>query len=181
MVKTLKAARFRSQFDQGDIELRRSTYSSRPTSSSAPRSNGSVRQVRKTENENLLTVETEVRVESQHPKTVKTTSGSTSQSPNNNLVQVLIGISVLFILCQSFKIIPDLYEMIFCRRDDPETGGPARCDVPAPVTFIVKISHLLVCCNSACNFLFYFFHGAKFRKAFKETFLFQNCCPDMCK
>eukprot|EP00095_Tigriopus_kingsejongensis_P004773 maker-scaffold77_size404793-snap-gene-1.9 protein:Tk04773 transcript:maker-scaffold77_size404793-snap-gene-1.9-mRNA-1 annotation:"GJ13605" len=80
------------------------------------------------------------------------------------LVRVLIGISLLFIVCQSLKIIPDLYELFWC---DAASGD---CQVSDFVQLIVTLSHLLVCVNSSANFLFYFFHGAKFRKAFKDTF-----------
>ena len=114
---------------------------------------------------------------------------SCQQQQGQDLVRVLIGISILFICCQSLKIVPDLYELFACpsqsevrhifkfiktilndttRKIDFQGGCT---DVPWTVTFIMNISHLLVCVNSAANFLFYFLHGAKFRAAFKETFL----------
>ena len=35
---------------------------------------------------------------------------------------------------------------------------------------IMRLSHLSCCINSATNFLIYYVNGAKFRKAWKETF-----------
>ena len=38
------------------------------------------------------------------------------QMEEHNLGIILITMSTLFIFCQSFKIIPDLYEIIHCNR-----------------------------------------------------------------
>ncbi len=48
------------------------------------------------------------------------------------------------------------------------------CEEPLLIGAIVRLSHLLVCINSSANFLIYFLHGAKFRRAFRQTFV--SCC-----
>ena len=34
----------------------------------------------------------------------------------------------------------------------------------------MRVSHLLVCCNSSANFLIYYMCGSKFRKAWNATY-----------
>ena len=87
---------------------------------------------------------------------------------DRDLIRVLVGISLLFLVCQSVKIIPDVYELLAC-------SGRTRCVAPDFVLFVAKLSHLLVCINSASNFLIYFLHGAKFRRAFQQTFVHCKC------
>ena len=59
------------------------------------------------------------------------------------------------------KVIPDLYEVVFCPKD--EKGG--SCKVPDWMSVVVDLSHLLVCFNSSANFLIYMVGGEKFRWA----------------
>lgn len=87
------------------------------------------------------------------------------QRHEHKLGILLVGISVLFILCQSFKIIPDLYEIMFC-SDARET-----CLTTPFIAFCVSLSHLLVCFNSSANFVIYLLGGEKFRTAWCETYL----------
>ena len=50
------------------------------------------------------------------------------ESPNNeqtnsddkNLTVVLVAMSVLFVVCQSLKIIPDLYEIFACQKENSQ-------------------------------------------------------------
>ena len=51
---------------------------------------------------------------------------------NRNLTVILIAMSVLFVSCQSLKIVPDLYEIFACDTKNPQGGG--RCE-PIPVSF----------------------------------------------
>ena len=51
----------------------------------------------------------------------------------HNLGIILIAMSSLFIFCQSFKIIPDMYELILCNRLG-HLG--ADCEMKGPVNLI---------------------------------------------
>ncbi|TRY73600.1 hypothetical protein TCAL_08729 [Tigriopus californicus] len=105
-------------------------------------------------------------------KTPTMMSESSSQQPfrrqkeEHNLGIILISMSTLFIICQSLKIIPDLYELIWCNQD-PDTE---ECHFNTLTSGIIRISHLLVCFNSAANFVVYYVSGRKFRKAWLDLY-----------
>ena len=86
------------------------------------------------------------------------------QRQEHKLGILLVAISILFILCQSFKIIPDLYEIMFCSEIDD-------CNSTPFIAFCVNLSHLLVCFNSSANFVIYLLGGEKFRRAWCQTYL----------
>ena len=91
------------------------------------------------------------------------------QRQEHRLGILLVGISVLFILCQSFKIIPDVYEVIFCESLE-------ECDTTPFIDTCTNLSHLLVCVNSAANCIIYLMVGEKFRRIWCDTF-----CPTQCR
>ena len=64
----------------------------------------------------------------------------------------------------TFKMIPDLYEIMYCE-------SIANCESTPFVTFCVNLSHLLVCFNSSANFVIYLLGGEKFRRAWCQTYL----------
>ena len=92
------------------------------------------------------------------------------QRQEHKLGILLVGISVLFISCQSFKIVPDLYEIMFCSDDQV-------CYTTPFVNTIVNLSHLLVCFNSSANFVIYLLGGEKFRRVWCETYLCRRGQP----
>ena len=75
--------------------------------------------------------------------------------------------SVLFVVCQSIKIIPDVYEILACKTQNLEGK---QCKPGPIVDGIVRVSHLMVCVNSSANFLIYYMCGSKFRKAWGLTY-----------
>ena len=77
-----------------------------------------------------------------------------NMSKEINLASVLVFISILFIICQSVKIIPDLYEVFFCERNDE-----GRCVAGAGIEYTVEVSHVLLAVNSSANFLIYAARG----------------------
>lgn len=93
-----------------------------------------------------------------------------NQRQEHKLGGMLIAISLLFITCQSFKLIPDMYEVLFCR--DTATH---QCITTAFVNKVVTLSHLLVCFNSAANFVIYLLGGEKFRTAWIQTYVPLAC------
>ena len=95
----------------------------------------------------------------------------------------LVAISLMFIMCQSVKLIADIYEQIVCGHFDGFVGqekfptiedqleGRAKCHY-SPIFIDVSKSFgtLFVCINSAANFLLYMVRGKKFREAFYQTY-----------
>ena len=87
----------------------------------------------------------------------------------NNLAGVLVFISLLFILCQSAKIVPDLYEVIYCRwsaegRAGAGGGGGGGgeeddCTITPFIERVVSFSHFLLAFNSSVNFVIYTWRG----------------------
>ena len=80
----------------------------------------------------------------------------------------------MFICCQSFKMIPDIYELIFC---PPVEGEAHECETTPFISTCVSLSHLLVCCNSALNWIVYLLAGEKFRRVWCEVYLPLKCRP----
>ena len=91
------------------------------------------------------------------------------QQEEHSLGIILIIMSILFIICQSLKIVPDMYEITVCK---PVNN---KCEFPPIIKNLTMISHLLVCINSAANFLIYYCAGGKFREAWLETYGFWWC------
>eukprot|EP00093_Oithona_nana_P003964 03964.XXX_141412_139027_1 [CDS] Oithona nana genome sequencing. len=75
------------------------------------------------------------------------------------LARTLIMVVVVFIICQSCKIIPDLYEVIICSQ------GGDRCMSTQTIEAIIDISHLMLTINSSVNFFIYIIHRGQFRES----------------
>ena len=101
------------------------------------------------------------------------------QQEEHSLGIILIIMSILFIICQSLKIVPDMYEIIVCKSVKGTENSSQACNFPAAISKISELSHLLVCVNSAANFLIYYCAGGKFREAWLETYGFWWCCCSM--
>ncbi|XP_059087651.1 FMRFamide receptor-like [Tigriopus californicus] len=95
-----------------------------------------------------------------------------NQRQEHKLGVLLVVISVLFITCQSFKLIPDLFEVLSCRNVKP-------CYTSAFVNKVVELSHLLLCLNSSLNFMVYLLGGEKFRKIWIHTYVPDSCVRAM--
>nr|XP_040571769.1 G-protein coupled receptor daf-37-like [Lepeophtheirus salmonis] len=105
-----------------------------------------------------------LRMASQNP--APTAQPYSRQEQEISLAITLVFVSILFISCQSLKIIPDLYEL-FCQKDD---SSNMKCYSTPFIDTIVSLSNVLTCFNSAANFLVYMLRGKKFRDAFLETY-----------
>ena len=97
-----------------------------------------------------------------------------------NLAVTLVAISLLFICCQSVKLIPDVYEMIYCNHFElaskvTDNELEKICQVPTWIDAIVSVANLACCINSAGNFILYMLRGKKFRDAFIKTYC--RCLP----
>ena len=82
----------------------------------------------------------------------------------------LIFISVLFIVCQSVKIIPDMYELVCEKKRGRGGHRGATCQSTAFIDAVISVSNLMSVLNSAANFLVYMLRGRKFREAFLRTY-----------
>ena len=83
------------------------------------------------------------------------------QKREANLGIVLISISVLFIFCQSIKVIPDIYEVITCRFRSSNVSL-TKCPTTDLMEKLIDISHLLLAINSSANFVLYTWRGKLF-------------------
>ena len=83
----------------------------------------------------------------------------------------LVAISLMFVICQSIKLVVDIYELTVCdfakiaiEGHDPECHNPTKIDV------VASLGNLFVCINSAANFLVYMIKGKRFREAFCHSY-----------
>ena len=79
-----------------------------------------------------------------------------------NLGIVLILISILFIVCQSVKIFPDIYEVLFCRIGSSGHNAEGHCKNNATIDIIIDVSHLMLAINSSVNVIIYTLRGKYF-------------------
>ena len=77
-------------------------------------------------------------------------SSTNIQQDEINLARTLIVVVLVFLICQSVKLIPDVYEVVACPGDPQE-----ECQSPIWIEAIIDISHLLLAINSSINFIIY--------------------------
>ena len=87
------------------------------------------------------------------------TEMTSKQRREANLGIVLVSISVMFILCQSVKVIPDCYEVLFCRIGSSGLNSEGQCINHAVIDYIIDISHLMLAINSSANVIIYTIRG----------------------
>jgi hypothetical protein len=91
------------------------------------------------------------------------TSSTASSVPNGipkkhevSLAITLVAITVLFICCQSQKIVTDVYELIFEKIEICGTFGSAMvCVSNTIIKVVIILANLSTCVNLAANFLVY--------------------------
>ena len=76
-----------------------------------------------------------------------------------NLGTVLILISILFIVCQSVKIFPDIYEVLFCRIGSSGLNSVGNCKNNSAIDIVIDLSHLMLAINSSVNVIIYTLRG----------------------
>ena len=77
------------------------------------------------------------------------------------LARALLIVVFLFIFCQSFKIIPDLYEVIWCSQYYQEEQN---CKSTPFIENVIDTSHFMLAINSSANFFIYVWYRGKFRQ-----------------
>ena len=77
---------------------------------------------------------------------------------DRNLTGILIAMSVLFVSCQSLKIVPDLYEIFACHTENSQGGG--KCE-PIPVREQIQFAEIVfhVCQRLSPYFVGIFLSG----------------------
>ena len=83
----------------------------------------------------------------------------------------LVAISLMFVICQSIKLVVDIYELTVCDHFKiAEEGHDPECHNPKKIDVIASLGNLFVCINSAANFLVYMIKGKRFREAFCHSY-----------
>ena len=99
-------------------------------------------------------------------------SSFTHHQKEKEMTITLVAISLIFVICQSIKLVSDFYELAVCDHFKLHKNG---YDPNCQNTFIIDVFNhlgkLFSCINSAVNFLIYIVVSKKFRNAFKETFI----------
>ncbi|XP_040568874.1 FMRFamide receptor [Lepeophtheirus salmonis] len=83
------------------------------------------------------------------------------------VVKLLSTVVSVFIFCQSFKIIPDIYEVLTCSYNDMTKS---TCKGHWMVEYIIDLSHLFLSVNSSSNIFIYYVQGSKFQKSIIQLF-----------
>ena len=76
--------------------------------------------------------------------------------------KILISIVVVFVVCQSFTIVADIYEAVICIQQNVEQS---MCISNDHIENIIDISHFMLSINSSVNFLLYAAQDDMFRNA----------------
>ena len=97
---------------------------------------------------------------------------------NHNLVsgndifqqtKILMGLVVVFVLCQCFTMVADAYEFI-CTLSGSENNVHSRCPFnTAHVNDFISFAHFMLALNSTVNFVFYMVYIQAFRDAFFQV------------
>ena len=83
----------------------------------------------------------------------------------------LVAISLMFVICQSMKLIVDVYELTVCDHFKiAKEGHDPKCHNPTKIDVVASLGNLFVCVNSAANFLVYMIKGKRFREAFCHSY-----------
>ena len=69
---------------------------------------------------------------------------------------------MVFVICQSFTIVADVYEALHCVSQDEKYSA---CYSNDHIENIIDIAHFMLSINSSINFLLYVIHDKIFRDA----------------
>ena len=76
--------------------------------------------------------------------------------------KILISIVVVFVVCQSFTIVADIYEAVICIQQNVKQS---MCTSNDHIENIIDIAHFMLSINSSINFLLYAAQDKIFRDA----------------
>ena len=81
-------------------------------------------------------------------------------------MRILLGMAVIFVFCQFFPIVGDVYELM-CTIGGYSVEG--ICAFNTPIEICISFSHLMLMVNSSVNFIFYMTNIVKFRQDFLKV------------
>ena len=81
--------------------------------------------------------------------------------------KVLMGLVVVFVLCQSFTMVTDVFEL-FCTLSRSQNSG-SKCLIPKQVNNLISCGHFMLVVNSTVNFVFYMIYIKEFRDSFLKV------------
>ena len=108
-------------------------------------------------NENVAVV-----VVSSPDGSIFTTEESNVSDDELQLARTLFIVVIVFIFCQSFKIVPDVYEIIRCSQSYKRQKG---CMSTPFIENVIDTSHFMLAINSSANFFIYIWHRGRFRQS----------------
>ena len=76
--------------------------------------------------------------------------------------QILKGMVAVFVFCQCFTIVADVYELI-C------TLGAEQCDYNVHIENLINVAHLMLALNASVNFIFYMMNIDNFKESFIQV------------
>ena len=96
---------------------------------------------------------------------------------------ILLPIVVVFVVCQSFTIVADVYEAVSCTE---QNKTQSLCLSNTHIENIIDIAHFMLSFNSSINFLLYVIHDRTFRETFVKVSIRldgtkQGCICDLLK
>ena len=85
--------------------------------------------------------------------------------------KILVGMVIVFIFCQFFPIVGDVYELMCLLRGNNNAG---ICESNIHIDNLISWGHLMLMVNSSVNFVFYMSNIEKFRNGFLKVKLTYN-------
>ena len=76
---------------------------------------------------------------------------------------------LVFIFCQAFTIVADIYELM-CTIF-PDEGESTFCTSNIHIENFIDVAHFMIAVNSSVNFIFYMVNIKEFREAFIKVSL----------
>ena len=85
---------------------------------------------------------------------------------DNREAKILTSVVLVFVTCQSFTIVADVYEGVICSQQNLKHS---MCISNDHIENIIDISHFMISVNSSINFLLYAYNDSIFRKALAKV------------
>ena len=116
----------------------------------------------------------------------QTPAALSNYSNNDNLAPILFGVVIVFVICNSLRVILNIYDSAVV-EDIIKCEKQKMGRYPPPwILCTISVSHLLLMVNSSVNFLVYCVAGKRFRsiltrkirKKFRALRKLMHCCSD---